>query len=171
MTTIKAILFDTFGTVVDWRGSIARHGEALAQQKGLAHVDWDAFARAWRAGYVPGMAKVRSGERPWTSIDDIHRERLEAILAEVGIANAFNEAEKANLNRIWHRLDPWPDAVPGLIRLKSRYLIAPLSNGSMTLLSTMAKRAGIPWDCIFSSNVFKAFKPDAAVYRGAIELL
>ena len=171
MTNIKAILFDTFGTVVDWRGSIARHGEALARQKDIDGVDWDAFARAWRAGYVPGMAKVRSGERPWTSIDAIHRERLEVILDEFGIADAFDDMEKADLNRIWHRLDPWPDAVPGLIRLRPHYLIAPLSNGSMTLLSTMAKRAGIPWDCIFSSNVFKAFKPDAAVYRGAIELL
>ncbi len=171
MGTIKAILFDTFGTVVDWRGSIARRGEAIARSKNIEGIDWDAFARAWRAGYVPGMAKVRTGERAFTSIDDIHRERLDVILDEFGIAGAFNEHERVDFNQIWHHLDPWPDAVPGLIRLKSRFLIAPLSNGSLTLLATMAKRTGIPWDCILSSNVFKAFKPDAAVYLGAIELL
>jgi len=171
MQDVKAILFDTFGTVVDWRGSIARMGAALARKKGIEGVDWDAFARAWRAGYVPGMARVRSGERPWTSVDTIHRERLDEILPDVGLGDALSPAEKDDINRFWHRLDPWPDALPGLIALKPDYLLAPLSNGSLTLLSTMAKRAGLPWDCIFSSNIFKAYKPDAAVYRGAVALL
>jgi len=171
MQDVKAILFDTFGTVVDWRGSIARMGAARARKKGIEGVDWDAFARAWRAGYVPGMARVRSGERPWTSVDTIHRERLDEILPDVGLGDALSPAEKDDINRFWHRLDPWPDALPGLIALKPDYLLAPLSNGSLTLLSTMAKRAGLPWDCIFSSNIFKAYKPDAAVYRGAVALL
>ncbi len=171
MTDIKALLFDTFGTVVDWRGSITRTGEAIAARKDIGGVDWDAFARAWRAGYIPGMAKVRSGARSWVSIDEIHRERLDEILIEFGLDGAFSEHERVDFNRVWHHLDPWPDALPGLIRLKPSYLLSPLSNGSLTLLTTMAKRAGIPWDCILSSNVFKAYKPDAEVYLGAIELL
>lgn len=169
--TVKAILFDTFGTIVDWRGSIARAGEALGREKGLEGIDWDAFARAWRAGYVPGMARVLSGERPWTILDVIHRERLDVILLEFGIADAFNEADRADFNRIWHRLDPWPDSVPGLLRIKQDYLISPLSNGSLVLLSTMAKRAGLPWDFVLSSSTFKAYKPADAVYLGAIEIL
>ncbi|MCP4315117.1 MAG: haloacid dehalogenase type II [Hyphomicrobiales bacterium] len=168
---VKAILFDTFGTIVDWRGSIARMGEKLAQDKGIEGIDWDAFARAWRAGYVPGMAKVRSGEGPWMSVDAIHRERLETILTDFGLAGAFSDGEKAEINLFWHRLDPWPDSVPGLLRLKRDYLLSPLSNGSLVLLSTMAKRAGIPWDFVLSSSTFKAYKPDAAVYLGAIEIL
>ena len=168
---VKAILFDTFGTIVDWRGSIARAGETLGREKSLEGIDWDAFARAWRAGYVPGMARILSGERPWTTLDVIHRERLDAILADFNIEDAFNEAERADFNRIWHRLDPWPDSVPGLVRIKQDYLISPLSNGSLVLLSTMAKRAGIPWDFVLSSSTFRAYKPADAVYRGAIEIL
>ena len=171
LKNVKVVLFDTFGTVADWRGSITRMGERLAQKKGIEGVDWDAFARAWRAGYKPGMARVQSGERPWTSIDVIHRERLEEILVDFRIANAYNEDEKTDFNLFWHRLDPWPDSLPGLLRLRQKYLIAPLSNGSLILLSSMAKRAGIPWDFVFSSDTFKAFKRDPAVYLGAINLL
>ncbi|WP_419907821.1 haloacid dehalogenase type II [Hoeflea sp.] len=170
-TSVKAILFDTFGTIADWRGSIARMGAQLAQRKRIEGVDWDAFARAWRAGYVPGMARVRSGERPWMALDDIHRERLDEILEEFEIADSFSDAERAEMNLFWHRLDPWPDCLPGLIRLKPDHLIGPLSNGSLVLLSNMAKRAGIPWDFVFSSNLFKAYKPDPEVYLGAITLL
>lgn len=169
--SVQAILFDTFGTIVDWRGSIARAGEALARKKSIDGIDWDAFARAWRAGYVPGMARVLSGERPWTTLDVIHRERLNTILDEFGIGESFSEAERADFNRIWHRLDPWPDSVPGLLRIKRDYLISPLSNGSLVLLSSMAKRAGIPWDFVLSSSTFSAYKPAAAVYRGAIGIL
>ena len=141
----KAILFDTFGTIVDWRGSIARMGAAAAQRKGIEGIDWDAFARAWRAGYFPGMAKVISGERPWMTLDAIHRERLDTILCDFGLDSAFSETEKADMNLFWHRLDPWPDSVPGLLRIRRDHLISPLSNGSLVLLSTMAKRAGLPW--------------------------
>lgn len=171
LENVKAVLFDTFGTVVDWRGTITRMGESLARQKGIDGVDWDAFARAWRAGYQPGMARVRSGERAWATLDTIHRERLDEILIEFDIADAFDEDERAEINLFWHRLDPWPDSLPGLLRLKQRRLIGPLSNGSLVLLSTMAKRAGIPWDFVFASNTFEAYKPDAAVYLGAIKLL
>ena len=118
LANIKALLFDTFGTVVDWRGSVTRMGERLGARKGIEGVDWEAFARAWRAGYRPGMAPVISGERPWTPIDVIHRERLEEILVTFGIFIYFSDDEKSDINRMWHRLDPWPDVIPGLLRLK-----------------------------------------------------
>jgi len=168
---VKAVLFDTFGTVVDWRGSITRMGEQIAKKKGIKDINWETFANAWRAGYKPGMAKVQSGERPWTSIDVIHRERLDQILIDFGIAKMFTEKDKIDLTLFWHRLDPWPDSLPGLLRLKQLYLIGPLSNGSLPLLSSMAKRAGIPWDFILSSDTFKAYKPDIKIYQGSIELL
>ena len=167
---IKAVLFDTFGTIVDWRSSIAREGEAVAARKGVTGFDGDGFARAWRAGYRPGMARVTKGERPFVSIDVIHRERLDEILPEFGLP-MLDDAERYHLNRAWHRLTPWPDSVPGLKRIKSKYLISPLSNGSIVLLSTIAKRAGIPWDFIFSSDMHRAFKRDPAVYQNAIRLL
>ncbi|MEM7745353.1 MAG: haloacid dehalogenase type II [Pseudomonadota bacterium] len=166
MDGVKALLFDTFGTVVDWRGSVARQIERLGRDKGF-EIDGDAFARSWRAGYRPGMAPVISGERPWTPIDVIHRERLDVILEEFGIAGNFDEAGRADLTLAWHRLDPWPDSVPGLIRLKRRYVIGPLSNGSTMLLTNMAKRAGIPWDLIMSSDVTKAYKRHPNAYLNA----
>ena len=162
MDNIKALLFDTFGTVVDWRGSVARMSERAVATRG-GTLDGDAFARAWRAGYRPGMAPVIAGERPWTPIDVIHRERLEVILDEFGIADLFDEPARADLNLAWHRLDPWPDSVPGLLRLRRNYIIGPLSNGGTVLLASMAKRAAIPWDVIMSSDVTRAYKrhPDA----------
>jgi len=171
LENVKVLLFDTFGTVVDWRGSVARKGERLARDKDISGVDWDAFARAWRAGYKPGMARIQSGERPWTAIDVIHRERLDEIVSEFGIDDALSEEDRQAMNLWWHQLDPWPDCVPGVIRLKKSYLLSTLSNGSIIGLSSMAKRAGLPWDFVFSSDVFKAYKRDAAVYLGAIELL
>mgnify|MGYP002631725038 CR=1 FL=1 len=168
---VEAILFDTYGTVVDWRNSVAGEGEALAQAKGIEGLDWAAFADAWRAGYAPKMKEVRNGTREWTANDILHRERLDEILAEFGVAEHFTEAEKFDFNRVWHRLAPWPDSVPGLSRLKSRYIIGTLSNGSFRLLANMAKHAGLPWDCIVSSDNFHAFKPDEKIYRGAIDLL
>lgn len=162
MHEVKALVFDTFGTVVDWRGSIARRIDRAARAKGL-EIDGDAFARSWRAGYRPGLERVISGERPFTPIDAIHRERLDAILGEFGITDRFDETERAEMVLWWHRLDPWPDSVPGLKRLASRFLIGPLSNGSTVLLASMAKRAGIPWDFIMSSSIVRAYKrhPDA----------
>lgn len=171
MMDVKVLLFDTFGTVVDWRGSVARMIERAVAAKGVETFDGDAFARAWRAGYRPGMARVKSGERPWTPIDVIHRERLDVILEEFGVAGHFDEAERAELNLAWHRLDPWPDSVPGLLRLKQRFLIGPLSNGSTVLLASMAKRAGIPWDVVISSDVTRAYKRDAAAYLNACAAL
>ena len=171
LKNVKALLFDTFGTVADWRGSITRKGEALARMKSLPETDWDAFARAWRAGYKPGMARVQSGERPWTAIDTIHRERLDEILTQFDLDDAIGETDRQAMNIWWHQLDPWPDCLPGLRRLKTGYLLGTLSNGSIIGLASMAKRAGLPWDFVFSSDVFKAYKRDAAVYLGAIELL
>jgi len=170
METVKAILFDTFGTVVDWRGSVAREAEKLARAKGLGSVDGDAFARAWRAGYQPGMEAVRSGQRPWTSIDVIHRERLDAIVSEFGFGGLTDD-ERNDLNMAWHRLDPWSDALPGLRRLHRSYILGPLSNGSTQLLINIAKRVGLPWDVIGSSDAFRSFKPQDEMYLGAVSML
>ena len=168
---VKVVLFDTFGTIVDWRGSIKKIGERLGEQKQMPDVDWDSFAREWRAGYHPGMRQVQSGERSWVSIDKIHRERLDAILSDFKIDQFFDEREKIDLNFSWHNLDPWPDTIPGLTKIKSKFLIGPLSNGSLMLLAKMAKRAAIPWDFILSSDTFKAYKRDPSVYLGAIDLI
>jgi 2-haloacid dehalogenase len=154
------LAFDTFGTVVDWHGSIAREVRALHPE-----VDGDAFARAWRDGYQPAMQRVRSGELGWTLIDDLHRLVLDEILPRFGL-QAMPEAARRQLNKAWHRLDPWPDVLAGLVRLKSRYTICTLSNGNIGLLANMAKRAGLPWDCILSAEVFRAYKPDPATYLG-----
>jgi 2-haloacid dehalogenase len=167
---IKALTFDVFGTVVDWHGSVAREVRALAAEKGL-RVNAVKFTRAWRAGYRPAMDKVRSGEAPWAKIDAMHRTILDALLVQFKIADKLTEEEKAHLNRVWHRLKPWPDSVRGLKRLKSRYIIATLSNGNTGLLVNMAKNAGLPWDCVFSSETFHHFKPDAEMYLGAADAL
>jgi len=156
----RVLAFDVFGTVVDWHGSIRREVEAL----GLG-VDGGAFALAWRAGYQPAMRRVMSGELGWTLIDDLHRMILEQVLEQFGIRH-LSEAEKRHLNKVWHRLDPWPDVVQGLTRLKVRYTICSLSNGNLGLLTNMAKHAGLPWDCVLSAEVFRAYKPDPSVYLG-----
>ena len=146
-TSIRALLFDVFGTVVDWRSSIIREGRLLAQQKNL-QVDWGEFADSWRAGYGPAMNKVRSGELPWTDIDDLHRMILDELVVEFGL-DGLSEAELDYFNRAWHRLTPWPDTVGGLNRLKSQFVIATLSNGNVSLLTNMAKHSGLPWDAVF----------------------
>ena len=160
MPTPRILAFDVFGTVVDWHGSIVREMAAL-----YPAVDGDAFALAWRAGYLPAMARVRSGEQGWTRIDELHRRILDSILSQFGLAH-LDEAERRHLNRVWHRLDPWPDTVEGLIRLKTRFTLCTLSNGNLGLLTNLAKRAGLPWDCILSAEVFRAYKPDPATYLG-----
>lgn len=165
----KALLFDVFGTVVDWRDSVIREGEQLGKEKGI-EVDWAAFADAWRGKYQPSMQRVRSGEVPWTNLDALHRASLEELLEEFGIAGLTDE-EKDHLNRVWHRLDPWPDSVPGLTRLKQHYVIAPLSNGNVALLTNMAKRAGLPWDLILSAEFARHYKPDREAYLASVELL
>jgi 2-haloacid dehalogenase len=163
MGGVKALVFDVFGTVVDFRSSIIRELEALGRDKGIA-ADWAALADAWRRGYQPAMQRVRSGELPWTRLDDLHRMILDRLLAEFAIT-ALSEAETDHLNRAWHRLDPWPDAVSGLTRLKRRYVIGTLSNGNMDLLVDMAKRAGLPWDVVLSAELAHHYKPDPEAYR------
>ena len=166
---IKALTFDVFGTVVDWRGSIIAEGRRLGRKKRLA-VDWVVFADAWRDGYRPAMDRVRRGDLPWTVIDDLHRMILDELLVRFRI-DGLTDAEKSHFNLAWHRLAPWKDSVPGLKRLKKRHVIATLSNGNVALLTNMAKRAGLPWDCILSAELFGHYKPDAETYLGAARLL
>jgi 2-haloacid dehalogenase len=166
---LKALVFDTFGTVVDWRSSVAAEVAALAKQKGFA-VDSAKFADAWRAGYGPSMNRVRSGELPWTKLDALHRMTLDRILVDFKI-QGLSETEKASLNRAWHRLRPWPDAVPGLTRLKKRFTIAPLSNGNISLMTDLAKHGGLPWDVILGAELVRHYKPDREVYQSAADIL
>ena len=160
MPTPSILAFDVSGTVVDWHGSIVREVQALYPQ-----IDADAFATAWRAGYQPAMQRVRSGELGWTLIDDLHRMVLDGLLPRFGLSH-LGEDERDHLNRVWHRLDPWPDTVAGLVRLKTRHTLCTLSNGNIGLLTNMAKRAGLPWDCVLSAEVFRAYKPDPRTYLG-----
>ena len=166
---VKALAFDVFGTVVDWRGSIIAEGRALGRKKRLK-VDREAFADDWRAGYRPAMDRVRRGELPWTSIDVLHRMILDELLAKYGI-DTLGDGEKQRFNFAWRRLKPWRDAVPGLKRLKKRCAIATLSNGNVSLLVDMARHAGLPWDCVLSGEIFNHYKPDREVYLGAARLL
>lgn len=167
--TVRALVFDVFGTVVDWRGSIIREGHRLGRAKGL-RVDWAAFADAWRSGYRPAMARVRAGELPWTTIDALHRMILDDLLRQFSI-DALSEDEVRELNRVWHRLRPWPDVRSGLRRLKRDHVIATLSNGNLSLLTDLAKFGALPWDCVLSAELFRHYKPDREVYLGAAELL
>ena len=165
---VKAMVFDTFGTVVDWHGSIIREGTEWGREKNL-HIDWGKFADQWRAGYGPLMEKVRKGDLPWTKLDDLHRMILEDLLKQYNIT--LTEVETTHWTNVWHRLSGWPDAVEGLTRLKKNYIIATLSNGNVSLLVEMAKFAGLPWDTLFGADLFHHYKPDPEVYLGAVELL
>jgi len=169
LNEVKALTFDVFGTVVDWRSSIIREGQLLGQRKGL-DIDWAAFADGWRKGYSPAMHRVRTGELPWMPIDDLHRLILVDLLEESGIDTLSSE-EIDEFNRAWHRLSPWPDSVPGLNRLKSGYLLVTLSNGNISLLVNMAKNAGLPWDSVLSAELSGHYKPDKEVYQKAADLL
>lgn len=166
---IHALLFDTFGTVVNWRDSVIDDFRAFGARCGV-DVDWEAFVDEWKTAYRPGMDAVRTGRWPWTRVDRIYRVKLDETLAKYGL-DRFNEAERTHLNRVWHRLGPWPDAVAGLTRLKQEYVISPLSNGDLDCLVNMAKHARLPWDAILCAELFRHYKPDAEVYRGAIALL
>ena len=166
---VDALVFDVFGTVVDWRSGVIRDGERLGEAKGL-DVDWAAFADAWREEYQPSLARVRRGEIAWRNLDSLHRDSLEGLLERFGVDELTDE-ETEHLNRVWHRLDPWPDAIPGLTRLRSDYVIAPLSNGHVRLLTNMAKRAGIPWDLILSAELSGHYKPDEETYLTAVDYL
>jgi 2-haloacid dehalogenase len=166
---VKALIFDVFGTVVDWRGSVIREGEELGRRKNL-DIDWAAFADEWRGRYAPSMDRVRRGELPWTNLDALHRASLEELLEEFGI-EGLTEEEKDYLNKVWHRLDPWSDSVAGLTRLKERYIISTFSNGNVALLTNMAKRAGLPWDLVLSAELVRHYKPDPETYLMAPNFL
>ena len=166
---VKALTFDVFGTVVDWRSSIIREGQLLSQQKGL-DIDWAAFADGWRAGYSPAMNRVRTGDLPWMTVNELHRLILVNLLQEFGI-DELSSLEIDEFNRSWHRLLPWPDSVPGLNRMRSRYLLVTLSNGNISLLVNMAKNAGLPWDSVLSAELSGHYKPDKEVYETAADLL
>lgn len=166
---VKALCFDVFGTVVDWRSSLIAEAKALGARKGIA-ADWEKLVVAWRAGYQPAMNRVRNGELPWTPLDALHRMTLDRLLAEQEITG-LDESDKEELNLAWHRLKGWPDSVPGLTRLKRKYIIATLSNGNVRLLTEMGKWAGLPWDAILSAEIVHRYKPDPATYRSAIEFL
>jgi 2-haloacid dehalogenase len=165
---IKALAFDVFGTVVDWRTGISREAAQLAGQRGIG--EWEKFADAWRAGYVPAMDRVRRGDLPWMNIDALHRIILDSIVEQFGLGE-LDEAQRTHLNRAWHRLDPWPDVIQGLTLLKQQFVVTTLSNGNFSLLTNMAKRAGLPWDCIISAELFGRYKPDPEAYRGTAKLL
>ena len=171
MDRIRALVFDVFGTVVDWRGGVASEAAPfLARHAPSANPA--AFADAWRRRYQPAMQQVRSGKRPFTRLDVLHRENLDAILSDFGIDPAqVPPAEFDELNLAWHRLDPWPDAVAGLTRLKQRFIIAPLSNGNVILMIDMAKRAGLPWDAILGAEVAQAYKPTPEAYLRTADIL
>lgn len=167
--SVKALVFDVFGTVVDWRTSVGREVDAVAKAKGVT-IDGPAFADAWRAQYQPSMNRVRTGEVPWTRLDDLHRLVLDRILPQFGLGG-LSDAERAALNRAWHRLRPWPDVVAGLTRLKTRFIIAPLSNGNIALMTNLAKHGGLPWDCILGAELVRHYKPDREVYLSAADFL
>lgn len=169
LEAVKALTFDVFGTVVDWRSSIIEEGRALGRSKNI-EADWVAFADAWRGRYQPSMSRVRDGEMPWTNLDNLHRASLDALLEEFGIAG-LDEHEIDALNRAWHRLNPWPDSVAGLSRLKKKYILATLSNGNVALLVNMAKKAGLPWDAILGAEVTKHYKPQPECYLLSAQLL
>ncbi|MDH3662607.1 MAG: haloacid dehalogenase type II [Alphaproteobacteria bacterium] len=166
---IKALAFDVFGTVVDWRNSIAEEAEALLGADGHA-VDGQAFALAWRARYQPSMEEVRAGRRPFVKLDILHRENLLEVLQDFRI-EGVSASIVDDLTRAWHRLAPWPDVVDGLVRLKRGHIIAPLSNGNVALLVNLAKHGGLPWDVILGAEVAQAYKPDPEAYRRAAALL
>jgi 2-haloacid dehalogenase len=166
---VKALIFDVFGTVVDWRSSIAREARAFAEPRGHK-IDGEAFADAWRKLYQPAMEEVRAGRRGFVKLDLLHRENLDEVLAMFGITGA-SESELDHLNCAWHRLDPWPDSVAGLTRLKRKFIIGTQSNGNVALMVNMAKRAGLPWDVILGAEVVRHYKPAPAAYTEACAML
>lgn len=168
-TLPRAIVFDTFGSVVDWRGSLIADLSAYGTARGIT-ADWAALVDDWRAAYQPALERVRSGKQAWTRLDDLHRTSLDRLVAEHGI-KGLTEEDLRHINLGWHRLKPWPDSVPGLTRLKRHFIIAPLSNGNVSLLLNMAKASGLPWDMICGCDLFQHYKPAPETYLGAARLL
>jgi 2-haloacid dehalogenase len=169
MAAPKACFFDVFGTLVDWRTSIAREAQAILGPLGHS-LDWLAFADAWRGEYQPAMEEIRSGRQSFCRLDVLHRRNLEKILPRFNVAG-LSEAVLHDLNMAWHRLDAWPDSAPGLMRLKRRCMIAPVSNGNISLMVDLARRNGFPWDAILGSEIAGDFKPKPRVYLAACEAL
>jgi 2-haloacid dehalogenase len=165
MERVRALFFDVFGTLVDWRSSIAREAKAILSPLGFA-IDWEAFADAWRAQYQPAMDEVRSGRLPFSKLDVLHRRNLDAILEDFGLGE-LDESTRANLNLAWHRLDAWPDTKPGLERLRTKFRIAPCSNGNISLMVDLARRNGLVWDAILGAEIARDYKPKPAVYLAA----
>ncbi len=168
-SSVKAMVFDTFGSVVDWRGSIVRDLTKWGDEHGRS-ANWAELADKWRGRYQPQMEQVRSGKRDWTILDVLHRESLNGLLSEFGLDD-LTEAQRNHINRVWHRLDAWPDAVSGLWRLKSRFILGPLSNGNVALLTDIAKYSGLPWDVILSTELFRCYKPQPQSYLGVCSIL
>jgi 2-haloacid dehalogenase len=167
---IRACLFDVFGTVVDWRTSVSRDLAAFAASRRLPPLDWLQFTVDWRKLYQPSMEEVRSGRRPFTILDVLHRESLVRLLERYRVTG-LSEADIDHMSRAWHRLDPWPDVLEGLARLKPRRIIAPCSNGNIALMVNLAKRAGLPWDCILGAETARAYKPLPEAYLAACRQL
>jgi len=170
LSDTRLLTFDVFGTVVDWRSSVTREGQQLAAQHDLPGIDWNAFALAWRGRYGQSMAPIRDGSRDWVRLDILHRENLVATLAQFGI-DTLTDSQIDHFNRAWHRLDPWPDSVPGLTRLKTRFTLATLSNGNIELMVNMAKHSGLPWDVVLGAETARQYKPHPEVYRSAAEIM
>ena len=171
LTQVKALIFDVFGTVVNWRDSIIREVSQVAAAHGKPDGDWRRFADEWRTWYGKSTRELSTGDGPWRLVDEIHREKLDVLLAEYGLADTMSEDSKQHLNRAWHRLDGWPDSPSGLRRLKSKFIIATASNGNLALLVNMAKHADLPWDAVMSPDVYGAYKPSPQVYQNASKLL
>ncbi len=169
MGIAKALLFDVFGTVVDWRGSITNDLQAYFEPLGIER-DWEAFAQDWRALYDPAMQRVRSGERGYVRLDILHRENLQQLLPAYQL-DACSEEQLDHVNRVWHRLQPWPDVIPGLTRLKENHILATLSNGNTELMVNMAKNSGLPWDTILGSEPAQSYKPDPVTYQVSMDWL
>src|SRR4051794_12698703 len=170
ITDVKALVFDVFGTVVDWRSSLIDDFTNWAATRGVT-ADWVALVDAWRGAYMASMDEVRKHpERGYVILDVLHRRSLEKLVAQFAISG-LADADLHYLTMGWHRLHPWPDSVSGLTRLKSKFIIAPLSNGNVALLTNMAKNAGLPWDLVLSAELFEHYKPDREIYLGAARLL
>lgn len=168
-TPIEALVFDVFGTVVDWRGSLLRWFERFARESGVT-ADWPTLVDAWRGAYQPSMEPIRRGQREYVTLDVLHRESLDRLLAERRL-ETINDEQRRAMVAAWHRLDPWPDSPPGIARLKQKYIVAALSNGGLGLLVNLAKHARLDWDTVLSADVFRQYKPHPSLYRGAAELL
>lgn len=168
---LRALMFDVFGTCVDWRTSVARQAAALGRARGVEGVSWEAVADAWRARYQPQMQTVRSGAREWVDLDVLHREALDEVVDELGLADAFGPDDRDALTRAWHRLDPWPDTAPGLARLRERFVVAPCSNGHVALIVDLSRHAGLTWDAVLGAQTAGAYKPLPQAYLRNVALL